>query len=352
MRLLTTTIGDVVRAQLAKATRARIAVAYFNPDEQVLTALQAVPNVTVLVGSDFSVNNPYKLEKLAGCHQVLQVLPDSSSGKLHAKVYLFDRDDGSRCAIVGSANFTSAGFGCNHEAAVLLESASQAEQLILSELSNWFDVTRQDASLISFCIAKQIFDRSSRRENEAGASTRTNSKAWILKTHPGSDEVDYWSRFLAEGVVAIGWEDVAVNLSDVDDSQLETAVREAYPFDPRRRRERNYPYIVKVLRQFVDWESGDLVLICRGYPANSHAPVHVYGFAKVLGPFYDDVGSDWWRFKHRAEIQVVNGKLPKAEMAKALGMRSLLGAMHPVDNESLHRVAALCKEFLDVPLTL
>jgi hypothetical protein len=295
----------------------------------------------------------YKLERVADRHKVLQIPPDSSSGRLHAKVFLFQRDDGSRCGIVGSANFTSAGLAANREAAILLESSSQTDQLVLFELGVWFDLTRQDATPIPFNIAKQIFDRSFRREVEPETSIRADGGAWILKSHPGSDEVDYWPRFLAEGVVSIGWKDIAVNPSETeDDDELEKAIREAYPPDPERKHERGYPYIVKVMQDFVNLESGDIVLICRGYPANSRSPVHVFGFAKVLGPFYDDVTSGWWRFKHRAEIQVVDGRLPKEEMARALGRGSLLGTMHSVDRESLYRVAALCKEFLDVPLTL
>ena len=64
--------------------------------------------------------------------------------------------------------------------------------------------------------------------------TKTSAKAWILKTRPGSDQVDYWLRFLAEGVVAIGWEDIDINPSEVDDT-LENALRHAYPYDPNRR---------------------------------------------------------------------------------------------------------------------
>jgi hypothetical protein len=220
--------------------------------------------------------------------------------------------------------------------------------LLLSDLDNWFVATRRDARSISFDLAKQIFDRSSRREVDPAIQEHGN--AWILKTHPGSDEVDYWSRFLAEGVVAIGWEDLDGNPSKVeDDKKLEDAIRQAYP--PTEERKRNYRYIREVMRDFVSWANGDLVLLCRGYPGNGNSPVHVNGFARIVGPFYDDAASDWWRFKHRAEIQVVDGKLPRRQMAEALGMRSLLGTLHSTDVDALHRVAGLCKEFLDVSLT-
>jgi hypothetical protein len=173
---------------------------------------------------------------------------------------------------------------------------------------------------------------------------------WVLKTHPGSVQVDCWLRFLAEGVVAIGWEDIDVNPSQVEDDRLKNALRRAYPDAPNRKR--NYPYLVKQIRQFQRCQEGDMVLLCRGYPGNGNSPVHVYGFATVSGPFFDDATSDWWRFKHRAEIQVVDGKLGRKRIASALGLESLRHTIHSVAPEALRRVAQLCRDYLDSPLTL
>lgn len=181
---------------------------------------------------------------------------------------------------------------------------------------------------------------------------KTSAKAWILKTHPGSDQVDYWLRFLAEGVVAIGWEDIDVNPTEVDDDALENALRQAYPYDPNRKRERNYAYLVKQIRYFERWQVGDEVIVCRGYPGNGNSPVHIYGFATVAGPFFDDTTSDWWRFKHRAKIQAVDGKLSRKQIVSALGLRALRHTIHSIGLEAFCRVGGLCRNHLDSSLRL
>jgi hypothetical protein len=106
------------------------------------------------------------------------------------------------------------------------------------------------------------------------------------------------------------------------------------------------------MRDFVSWKSGDLILLCRGYPGNGTSPVYVNGFARILGPFYDDVASDWWRFKHNAEIRVVDGRLPRKQMVDVLGMAVFAAQFTRLILTRCIESPLYAKKFLDAPLTL
>ena len=58
-------LGRIVLRELRNAAEARIAVAYFSPDENVLSALQSIPQLTVVISEEFTINDPYKLERLS-----------------------------------------------------------------------------------------------------------------------------------------------------------------------------------------------------------------------------------------------------------------------------------------------
>jgi putative zinc finger/helix-turn-helix YgiT family protein len=170
-----------------------------------------------------------------------------------------------------------------------------------------------------------------------GATTRY----WALKTAPGNNlEHSHWQDFLNEGVIAVGWSRIEVDPSQVSDAQLIAAIARLYPKDQYPDKE-DPARIARKIRTFVDLAIGDLVLICKGYPGNGNAPVHIYGFARVTGPFRDDRSSDWWRFKHDAKIQPVEKSLPRAAVAKALGKGSLMETIHELDRAGIDRLAEL-----------
>lgn len=85
MRFLSDGIGDLVLEELGNAIEARLAVAFFNPDDQVLGALARLTKLTLIVSEEFTINNPYKLEKLKTA-RLRSIPPDADNGKLHASV--------------------------------------------------------------------------------------------------------------------------------------------------------------------------------------------------------------------------------------------------------------------------
>jgi hypothetical protein len=56
-----------------------IAVAFFNPDNGILSALARVPNLRLVISDDFQVNDPYKLESLAGNGSLRAVPADANA---------------------------------------------------------------------------------------------------------------------------------------------------------------------------------------------------------------------------------------------------------------------------------
>src|SRR5262245_9623424 len=122
MRFLSDDIGQVVLQELKNAVEVRLAVAFFSPDEGLLAALARIPKVTFVFSEEFTINNPYKLEKLTNA-RLLSIPPDHDRGKLHAKVLILKRRNGTYWCVVGSANWTYEGLFCNQEACIALESS-------------------------------------------------------------------------------------------------------------------------------------------------------------------------------------------------------------------------------------
>ncbi|GEP59661.1 phospholipase D family protein [Reyranella soli] len=73
----------------------------------------------IVVGTHFCQTDPNLLERLQGCRGA-RVVPQSGPGTFHPKVFGFASGN-ARAAIIGSANFTNAGFGDNVEAALCIE---------------------------------------------------------------------------------------------------------------------------------------------------------------------------------------------------------------------------------------
>src|ERR1700723_2629105 len=106
MRFARVRLGELLIRELKSARAARIAVAYFNPDQEMLAVLAGVPRLKLVVSDDFQFNNPYKLEILARHGTVRFVPSEMDAGKLHAKVFVVHRKSGTRWVMVGSANLT------------------------------------------------------------------------------------------------------------------------------------------------------------------------------------------------------------------------------------------------------
>ena len=154
---------------------------------------------------------------------------------------------------------------------------------------------------------------------------------WVLKTREGRDGRDYWERFLHEGVIAIGWHDITVRPHIVSLEHLESSLRETYPGDDER-------HGAHTIKNFIEIAVGDRALICQGYSPNQSKDVYIYGFATVTGTFYDDAASDWWMFKHAADIRPVERHTAKNLLVRTLGKSSMLQTLHEVQREGFEQL--------------
>src|SRR5438132_12565910 len=110
MQFATADLGATLLGELKGASMVIAAVAYFNPDDSVLSALKEVPKLKLLVTADFQFNNPYKLESLCRKGVWVRAVPvDAISGKLHSQVFYIQRRDGTRWDIVGLGTVTRSG---------------------------------------------------------------------------------------------------------------------------------------------------------------------------------------------------------------------------------------------------
>ena len=330
-------VGKMVLNELRDAAEVRIAVAYFNPDEQTLAALRNVPQLTLIVSEEFTINNPYKLEELVRTAKVRSVPPYSETGKLHAKVLIVTRTDGSLWTLVGSANLTWQGLFSNQEACIALESQNEADRPSLRSITNWFDSLLTNLKEPDFVEAKQIFDTRSQyrleRRPESSPAHEAPPRYWALKSTSGPTGEPHWASFVAESVIAIGWEKINVDPCNVSEAQLSKAIAAAYPKkdDPK--------HAASTIKKFVDLNIDDIVLICRGYKHDQKKPVHIHGVARVTGKFRNDRSSNWrWRFKHDAVIQVIDMFLPKDVVANALEKGTLMQTIHQLDRSKFERL--------------
>ena len=330
-------IGRMVLKELRSAVDVRLAVAYFRPNDEVLSALCSTPRLTLIISEEFTINDPYKLETLPSNVILRSVPPDSENGKLHAKVLIVKRSDDSLWLLVGSANLTWQGLFANQEACIVLESRNTADRESVGKITEWFDTLLASARFPDIDVAKKLYDaRSLYRLEHRPPPTQANEKPiryWALKTKSGSDGEEHWENFKTDSVIAIGWEGIKVDPSKVSKSQLRAAIAEAHGGDEPNR-------AAMKIQKFIELNDGDIVLICKGYTSNQQKPVHIYGFARVTGPFFDDRFSGWkWRFKHKAVIQYVEKELPRDVVAKSLKKDSLRETIHEIDQSGLESLA-------------
>jgi phosphatidylserine/phosphatidylglycerophosphate/cardiolipin synthase-like enzyme len=161
MKFIGDDIGGLVLEELSNAVEARLAVAFFNPDDQTLAALARLPKLTLIVSEEFTINNPYKLEKL-GSAILRSVRPDADEGKLHAKVLIITRPNGSYWTLLGSANVTHQGMFVNQEACVAMQSSDPTDEESVRKIVGWFASLLKTARYPDLAQAKLIFDSRSR----------------------------------------------------------------------------------------------------------------------------------------------------------------------------------------------
>ena len=114
---------------LSWATEIDLATAWATSHEglRALQRQRPSPQVRAVVGRWGNMTDPFALRTLA---KIGQLRGPDAGRHFHPKVFIF-RDDGKSVAWVGSANFTSGGFGMNDEA--VFETADT------ESVQNWFD---------------------------------------------------------------------------------------------------------------------------------------------------------------------------------------------------------------------
>jgi HKD family nuclease len=352
LRFVEKNIGDLILQKLRSAREARIAVAFFCPDKPTLRRLSRIPNLSLIISEEFTINDPYKLESLKRA-RIRSILPDCDDGKLHAKVLIFKDKDGSSLTILGSANLTYPGMFSNQEACLVLDSEDSADVSTSGEISRWFDALLKTAQSPDLAAAKKIFDaraqyRLSRRrkpeiDNEAETEAEEEGDTgsyWALKATSGSTGKLHWPMFLAEDVISIGWAELPGDPSQMTDIQLRTAIKKTFDCEPTI-----VGKTLNAIRQFENMPTGSVVVVCRGYIRGQKKPVHIHGFARVTGDFYAErYKKGEWRFRRAAYIQPIDESVPRSIVANAIRKQSLRQTIHALSKSEFDRLVGVLRQ--------
>jgi len=327
-----TCIGDILHKELRTAVDIVIAVAYFLPDETTLSLMKNVRRLRIVVSGEFNINNPDILNQLNSHGAVRCLSPEQN--KFHAKVILGRRRNSSRFAILGSANLTYQGLFVNEEACLFLDSSKTQDTEIIDVLGKWLESIWQSSHKFDYKRAKAISD-SIRLKGKSHRQRKRRLEAtdyWILKTTEGSTGPSYWYQFVEERVIAIGWKELSIDPSCVINKELKEILIRTYNYTPWQS-----SIAANTIENFVNgMQIGDIVIICRGYPANADMDVFLYGIARITGNFEVRPSLDW-KFIRDAEIQVVEEYLPKSFFTNTLRKNSLLKTIHHIEPEDFDR---------------
>lgn len=163
-----------------------------------------------------------------------------------------------------------------------------------------------------------------------------------------------WQEFLAENVIAIGWNKLKGNPSVMSPEQIDKAYRATWPEVSDGHVNVNVPQITKFSQSM---GGGDLVLICGRYDSvNENKDVYIYGVARTESKngkcFFDDKRSGWFRFKRHAAIQRIEEFIPQNMIAIALGKGSLAQTIHALDKDAFDRLADVLSAELGIAINV
>lgn len=331
MRFLSEDIGQEIMREIQDAAGVDIASAYFAPGDDQIEVLQEVPKLRIYISEDFSISDPFGLESLATDVDAIVRCIGPEEGRFHAKVVLCDRQDGSIVAFVGSANFTGAGLFSNQETCIRLDT-QEGDGSAIQDVTSWIEGLRSISAPPNWIKAKRRHENSKTaatpsESQEDATGSRESTDYWILKTRSGqalknpseADKVDYWDDFRSEGVVAIGWTELRFNPLGRSRAEIRKELDEVG----------KKPSSAHVIDKFVNGiTTGDLILLCRGFPENSSSDVLFYGYARVEGDFYYDRDSSWWYMKYPVTMQEAEVMLPKEVFVESFDKESLIGTIH------------------------
>ena len=357
MKLQGNTIYSWVENTASQATKFVIVSPFFTINTEITNLLNSVPHLQVIVGDEFSRNNPHPLKMLserASC-DVKCIYTASLGRRLHAKVF-YSETSGRRQAMVGSANFTVSGLRLNKEQAISFDSLCETDRPILDEIELWIDELQQSATEIDWDRAtrqyEQALDPYNRADDFDAYLRNLAQNFWVLKTTEGSDGISRWSNFVEEDVISIGWNEIVRIISDEEGLDPNEYTREnLYAAAVRWVEEENgFVGDPNHAARMLDWFSsefsiGDRIIVCRGYASKQRADVHLYGLAIVIGDAVDDPTSDWWRLKRRAVLEPMRIDLPMEAFVSTLGKKSLLHTVHQISEQAYQRFLRRIREF-------
>ena len=354
MNLQGDNIDRWVEKAASRATRCVIVSPFFRVNTRLETLLNSVHRLQVIVGDEFSINDPGPLRRLSQrvCCDVKCIVAAQFGRRLHAKVFYVE-SSGRRQALVGSANFTVSGLTKNKEQAVSFDSCCEADGLILDQIERWIDELEQSAGDIDWERARRQYETSPDPNSPTdGFDTYLRDQArnfWVLKTTAGRGGDCYWPDFLKENVIAIGWTDIVRIVSDEQGlepheftyEELHDSAVQWFEEDNRSAK-----HAATMLHLFSgEFSKGDRIIVCNGYPPNQQDDVHLYGLAVVDGDAYDDSESKWWHLKRPAVLKNIEIYIPKEVFVSTLERASLLQTIHRISEQQYERFTHRCRQF-------
>lgn len=331
MKLVNKDIGKYLLNEMKSFVQFKVIVAYFSPDKEMQKSLHKINNLEIIVSDEFSAINPYSLESLDnGDNSILYLPSDTDFGKLHSKIYFGERRDGSKLLIITSANFTHRGLFSNCETSIVLDTHVDNIEKKVVEFQKWYSELKTQTQAIDYEIAKNIYNN---RPSFSSSKNKMKSKGgnyWILKTTSGGDiNKDNWSKFNSENVIAIGWgEKISSNPLTEDKAKVINEISEKYP-------DENASNIYTKIMKFLLMKEGDFVILMRGYTSNQSSNVYLYGIAQITKTLGVDVDSNWWIYKHHANIVKIEAEFPVDLFKSTLQKGSLRQAIHSSDKNSM-----------------
>ena len=348
MKLQGDNIFSWVETVASRAERFVIVSPFFTMDRagDMRRLLESPVDLRVLIGDEFSTNNPGPLEELSELESAKIRCVHRNRGamenRLHAKVFYGVEASGRHRALVGSANFTVSGLRKNKEQAVSFDSDCEADRPILGQIKSWIEELEKRASKIDWEWARRKYERSSIPHFPTGDFDAYRQgqaeNYWVLKATEGGDGMLRWGDFIREGVVSIGWNDIVEIMSDENGMEPNEYDLEGLNAAAEQWAEGldgvDTGHAARMLHKFSrEFSIGDRIILCKGYSANQTADVELHGLAVVDGEVVYQAASKWWRLKRRAVLRCEDRKIPKEVFVDALGKESLRHTIHSISED-------------------
>jgi HKD family nuclease len=188
-------LNSTVRMLIDTCDELYWAVAWGTMSSLATHLISHAPKVKWLaIGTHFHQTDPDLLDALRNIPGA-RVVANSSAGTFHPKVYLF-RTGQKFALVLGSPNFTKAGFGINHEAALFVE--GNISEDLFQDIHNSIELTWNDANPIG-----DNFLRAYRLKHQATKDIRADlEKDLPINTPKGDFEYSNlldqdWAEFIA-----------------------------------------------------------------------------------------------------------------------------------------------------------